>query len=166
VARRSRLAEDPRDRVEAVLRGAAFAREQIHGEPDVARLGHAPRDVLDVAREPAVLVADEHDREGPRLRRPGEIPRQPGARAGKFGNAGDDRGIVGRDQGRRAGGRLRGRRALSMRLENLRREHRAREPADRLQRLAAREPSLLVVLDGFLHQIALQLIHDGSPVVG
>src|SRR5207245_6665409 len=93
VARGSRLAENPGIRVEVVLGGPAFAREQVHGEPDVTGLCNAPRDVLDVARE-AVLVADEHDGVACRARGPREVSVEPHAFSGKFGDSGDDRGIV------------------------------------------------------------------------
>ena len=159
MARGSRLAEDPGNRVELVLRSPAFTREQVHGEPDVAGLCHAPRDVLDVAREAAVLVADEHDGVASRSRGPREVSVEPHAFSGKFGDPGDDRGIVGRDQGRRGRGGLAGRRDLRPSLEHLRRERRAGDARDRLQRLAARQAPFLVVLDGFFHQIALQLVH-------
>src|SRR5882672_2920482 len=73
VARGRRLAEDSGNRVEVVLVGSALARQQVHRQPDVARLRDAPRHVLDVARETAVLMADEHDRIDPGARRAREI---------------------------------------------------------------------------------------------
>jgi len=102
----------------------------------------------------------------PRLRGPREISGEPDAFSGKFGDSRDDGGIVGGDQGLRAHGggagrRLRGWSTCSLRacLQHLRRERRARDTRDRLQRSAARQPPLLVILDGFFHQIALQIVH-------
>jgi hypothetical protein len=61
VACRRRLAENAGNRLEVVLLGSAFARQQVHGERDVTGFREAARDILDMAREAAVLVADQHD---------------------------------------------------------------------------------------------------------
>src|SRR5207249_5459889 len=55
VARRRSIAQEAGDAVRvADLRGAALAREQIDGQPDVAGLRHAPRDAFDIWRQAAV----------------------------------------------------------------------------------------------------------------
>src|SRR5882672_5054678 len=162
VARGRRLAEDSGNRVEVVLVGSALARQQVHRQPDVARLRDAPRHVLDVARETAVLMADEHDRIDPGARRAREIAVETRPFAREFRDAGDDVRIAGRDLRRSARRRL-GRRGFGLRanVERLRGERGARDAGDRSQGLAPREPPLLVVLDGLFHQIALQVVHAG-----
>jgi hypothetical protein len=160
MARGRRLAQDPGDRVEIVLVGPALARQEVDRERDVAGLRQPPRDVLDVAREAAVLVTHENHGESPGARRAREITVEARAHAGKFRDPRDEIGIVGRYLGRRARGRLgHGGLGLRARVEDLRGERRAGDAGERLQGLAPGEPPLFVILDRLVDQVALQVVH-------